>query len=425
MLEDYEPTVEISAEGMPQVRMWRGKPILRFQIACKPAGAQCNLGCTYCYYLSKKELLDQEPGKIMSDEVLEEFIRQNINEQNFKRASFLWRGGEPTLCGIDFFKKVVAFQKKHAPDEIKTENEIQTNGTLLDEEWCSFLKENNFRVILSIDGPSYIHDKFRTDSGGNGSLEKALKAAELLRKFDIRFSTYTYINRFSADYPVEIYRFLRDEVGSVLMNFIPVVELKDYETKSSACTSIEEMPPWDSNAARPGNEDSVVTQWSVDPDQWGSFLCSVFDEWYDNDIGKVNIFHFESIMYAAEGKKPPMCIFGPLCGKWMAVEADGNVYSCERFVYPDYSIGNIMQAKLKEILFSKEQHKFAYGKLRDLTSDCRDCRYLDWCYGECLKNRFIQSPTGKPGHNYLCRGYKKFFSYTEERVRTIKNRQKS
>jgi uncharacterized protein len=419
MLDDYEPTVEITNEGMPQVRLWQGKPVVRFQVWCKPAGADCNIDCSYCSYLSRKELLQQDPHPVMSDSVLEEYVKQNIFEQNYKKVVFLWHGGEPTLCGLDFFKKAVGFQKKYKPDYIKIENDLQTNGLLLDDEWCLFLKENDFMVSLSVDGPQLLHDHYRTDREGRGTFDRVVEAAKLLKKHGVKYKTLTIINRVTAKEPLKVYRFLRDEIGSTVMQFFPVVEPFGFEKQPPPGIKPENMPPIDSNGARPGNDESVVTDWSVDPDEFGSFLCSVFDEWYSHDIGKVFVYHIESVFYTASGMKSPMCILGPLCGRGMALEYDGSLYSCDHYVYPEYKLGNIMEKPICAQLFSKEQHKFGYGKIRDLTSECKDCRYLDWCYGECLKNRFILSPTGEPGHNYLCRGYKKFFGYTEERVRTL------
>jgi uncharacterized protein len=392
---------------------------VRYHVMCKPIGSACNLACTYCYYLSKKDLLAQAGDARISDDVLEAYVRQNIEGQTgAEEVVFSWQGGEPTLLGLDFFKKVVALEKKYARAGVRVENDLQTNGVLLDDEWCRFLKENNFLVGLSVDGPRRFHDKYRVDRAGNGSFDRVVGAARLLRERGVRFNTLTCVNRDNARDPLAVYRFLRDKLGAVTMQFIPIVEPKTFERTAPQRWLAEEMPMLGTTAALPGTADSFVTDWSVDPDDWGTFLKVIFDEWYKRDVGKTWIYLFESAVYTASGQYSPLCIFAPLCGKCLALEADGSLYSCDHYVYPEYRLGNILNKPIVELAFSKRQRAFANGK-QALTKLCQSCTFLKWCYGECCKNRFLRTPEGEPGHNYLCVGYKKFFNHVEGRVREL------
>ncbi len=395
------------------------EPTVRYHVMCKPIGSACNLACTYCYYLSKKDLLGQAGDARISDDVLEAYVRQNIEGQTgAEEVVFSWQGGEPTLLGLDFFKKVVALEKKYARAGVRVENDLQTNGVLLNDEWCRFLKENNFLVGLSVDGPRRFHDKYRVDRAGNGSFDRVVEAARLLREHGVRFNTLTCVNRDNAREPLAVYRFLRDKLGAVTMQFIPIVEPKGFERTAPQRWPAEEMPILGTAAALPGTADSFVTDWSVDPDDWGTFLKVIFDEWYKRDVGKAWIYLFESAVYTASGQYSPLCIFAPLCGKCLALEADGSLYSCDHYVYPEYRLGNIMTKPIVELAFSERQRGFANGK-QALTRLCQSCKFLKWCYGECCKNRFLRTPEGEPGHNYLCVGYKKFFNHVEGRVREL------
>jgi len=408
-----------AGEGPPTDVEFRREPAqVRFHVMCKPVGAACNLACAYCYYLSKKELLGQEGAPRISDRVLEEYVRQYIQGQtNAPEVVFSWQGGEPTLLGVDFFRNVVALQKRYAGG-VRVENDLQTNGTLLDDEWCRFLRENNFLVGLSVDGPGHLHDIYRKDKAGRGSHGRVCEGAEKLRRFGVRFNTLTAVNRVNAREPLLVYRFLRDRIGATQMQFIPIVEPKGFEATAPQLWPVEAMPTLGSPAARPGGADAAVTDWSVDADDWGTFLCAIFDEWYKRDVGRVWVYLFESAVYTAGGDYAPLCALAPVCGKCLALEHDGDLYACDHYVYPAYRLGNILEKPLAAQVFSPRQRDFAYGK-QQLTATCRKCRYLTWCYGECCKNRFLRTSDGEPGHNYLCAGYKKFFAHVESRVREL------
>lgn len=400
-------------------RMFRGKPVTRFHVMVKPIGPACNLNCDYCYYLSKQGLLDIKPGARISDELLENFVRQYIEQQNYKEIIFSWQGGEPTLLGLDFFEKVAELQKKYAPRHKRVENDLQTNGTLLDDEWCEFLASEGFLVGLSIDGPRELHDRYRKDAGGAGSFDRAMQSARLLRKHGVKFNTLSCVNRMTGQSPLEVYRCLRDEVGSDRMQFIPIVEPRMFRDTAPQHWPVESMPDLGSSAAKPGTQDSVVEDWCVDPDDWGDFLCAIFDEWNKKDKGNIYVHYFDAAIETWMGRVNPLCTLAPMCGKGLAMEQNGDVYACDHYVYPEYASGNIADKTLSEMAFSENQE--AFGKLKEggLPQYCRDCKYEFACYGECPKNRFIKTPRGEPGLNYLCSGWKKFFAHIDEPTRKI------
>lgn len=384
----------------------------------KPIGPQCNLDCTYCYYLSKENLLGTESRPI-STEMLEGFIRQYFEAHNSKEVVFSWQGGEPTLLGVDFFRKVVELQKKHAPRHVRVENDLQTNGTLLDDEWCKFLYEENFLVGLSIDGPKELHDAYRKNRGGNGSFDQVFRAVHLLKRHKINFATLSCVNRLTAKHPLKVYRFLRDEVGSKRMQFIPIVEPKVFRDTAPQHWNKEEMPKLGDPRARPGSPDSVVEDWCVDPDDWGTFLCTVFDEWHKKDLGKIYIHYFESCVETWMGHVSPLCTHGPMCGKGLALERDGSLYACDHYVYPEYRLGNIAEMPMDQMAYSAGQEHFGKMKEGALPELCRQCEYLFTCFGECPKNRFIKTPDGEPGLNYLCSGWKKFYAHIDQKIQDI------
>ena len=402
--------------------MYRGKPVVRMHAMVKPTGPICNLNCDYCYYLSKQHLLNKTNGWRMSDEVLESFIRQYIEDQNYQEVVFSWQGGEPTLLGLDFFKRVVALEKKYCPSHMRCENDLQTNGTLIDDEWCVFLKENNFLVGLSIDGPRELHDQYRKDTHGKGSFDHVYRASKLLRKHKVNFATLSCVNRLTAQHPLEVYRFLRDDVRSPRMQFIPIVEPKKFRTVAPQRWAPTDMPIMGSPAALPGTPDSVVEDWCVDPDDFGDFLCAIFDEWYKKDLGKVYVHYFEAAVEVWMGRVSPLCTQGPMCGKGVALEHDGTVYTCDHYVYPEYRLGNIMDQPLRDLVLAEEQEFFGTNKERTLPGYCRDCAYEFACFGECPKNRFIRSPYGEKGLNYLCSGWKRFFAHIDPYIQTIVRR---
>ncbi len=398
---------------------WRGKPITRFHAMAKPTGPVCNLNCSYCYYLSKEDLLEHEGTWRMSDEVLEAFIRQYIEGQNHERIIFSWQGGEPTLLGLDFFRRVIELQKKYCPPHKRCENDLQTNCTLLDDEWCAFLAENNFLVGLSIDGPRELHDRYRRDKQDRGTFDRVMRAAGLLHKHKVDFATLSCVNRETGQHPLEVYRFLRDEVGSTRMQFIPIVEPKVFRRTPPSMWSDESRPFVGSPQARPGGEGSVVEDWCVDPDDFGEFLCRIFDEWLAKDFGKVFVHYFESAVATWMGGVAPNCTQAPFCGKALAVEHDGSVYACDHYVYPIHRLGNVLEEPLHEMAYSPAQEAFGTDKERLLPQRCRNCTYLFACFGECPRNRFLRTPEGEPGLNYLCPGWRKFFRHIDRPVKRI------
>jgi uncharacterized protein len=403
----------------PTARHWRGKPLKRMHVMAKPTGSFCNLDCSYCYYLSKKELLGKPGQWRIADDVLETFIRQYFEGQNCKEVIFSWQGGEPTMLGLDFFKKVVGLEKKYCPPHVRCENDLQTNGTNLDGAWCEFLREHNFLVGLSIDGPKELHDHYRKDKSGRGSFDRVFGAAKLLRKYKVNFATLSCVNRLTAKRPLDVYRFLRDEVGSLRMQFIPVVEPVGFRQVAPWRWDTRLMPLMGSPHSRPGTAESVVEDWSVDPEDWGDFLCTIFDEWFRKDLGKIYVHYFEAAVETWMGHVSPLCTQSPMCGKGLALERDGSVYACDHFVYPEYRVGNIMDKPLAEMAYSESQEQFGEAKEGLLPAYCRSCVYEFACFGECPKNRFIKTPAGEPGLNYLCGGWKKFFSHIDEHIQRI------
>jgi uncharacterized protein len=381
----------------------------------KPVGSACNLDCTYCYYLSKEELLDQKTRRI-TDEVLERFIVDYIAAQDVREIPFTWHGGEPTLMGLPFFRKVVELQKKHTPEGRTISNDLQTNGTLLDEEWCAFLAESGFLVGLSIDGPRDLHDAYRPTKAKKSSFDLVVAAAKRLQAYGVTFSALTVVNRKNALHPLEVYRFLRDDLGARYMQFIPCVEPRQFETTAPGHLPPGQLAAAGSPRARPGHPMSIVTEWSVDPDDWGSFLTAVFDEWAAHDVGRVKINLFETMLAQMAGKPSQLCTSSPVCGKNVALEHDGRVYSCDHYVYPEYEIGRIGERPLAEMVFSLRQLEFGLDKHNSLPSECRSCRYLKLCWGECPRTRILRTREGEGNLSYLCSGWKHFYGHATARI---------
>lgn len=380
-----------------------------FHVVAKPIGSACNLNCAYCFYLHKQNLPDGPRAARMPDNVLERFVQQYIGGVTAPEVVFTWQGGEPTLLGLDFFRNVVALQRKHARPGQRIHNDLQTNGTLLDEDWCKFLKAHEFLVGLSIDGPKELHDRYRVTRGGEPTFERVMNAVRLLHRHKIPFNTLTCVHAGNVKHPIPVYRFLRSDVRSTHIQFTPVVEHRTFETSAPRTWDASKMPKEDEPAALPGHADSVVTEWSVDPDDWGAFLCKVFDRWRAHDVGKILVSQFETLVSQHLGLGSQLCIYNEMCGKAVAVENDGSIYSCDHYVYPEYRLGNIGDSQLVNQVLSRWQVKFGYAKSESLPAYCLGCPYLTDCWGECPKNRFIRTPGGDPGLNYLCRGYKKFF----------------
>lgn len=400
-------------------RYMADKSTVGFHVMIKPVGSACNLNCTYCFYLSKATLPNGPGLRNMSDETLELLIRSYIRDVTASDVVFTWQGGEPTLRGLDFFRKAVALQKKYAKPGQEILNDLQTNGTLIDEQWCRFLKKNDFLVGLSIDGPESLHDAFRKTKDGLPTFHKVLRAAGLLRRFGVPFNTLTSVNRMNAAYPLEVYRFLRKELGSTQIQFSPVVEPKGFELAAPRWKEGSHLPGKDESRARPGHAESIVTDWSVDPQDWGTFLCTVFDEWRDRDMGRVLVNQFETLVSQHMGLGPQMCVYGETCGKAVAVEHDGRVYSCDHFVYPQHEIGSIHENRLRDIVLFRGQVRFGYAKAETLPCYCLSCEYISDCRGECPKNRLLRTPEGEPGLNYLCSGLKSFYTHALPKVEGI------
>jgi uncharacterized protein len=391
----------------------------RFHVMAKPSGSTCNLDCEYCFYLSK-ETLPGGPGKgEMDDETLETFIRSYIDGVTGPEVVFSWQGGEPTLRGLDFFRRVVALQKKYAKSNQCIENDLQTNGVLINDEWAAFLKEHRFLVGLSIDGPRELHNKFRVNKGGAPTFDKVMAAAQRLRSFGVHFNTLTCVHRFNASRPLDVYRFLRRELDSTYIQFIPIIQKKGFETTAPQTWDTSSLPMLGSAGAQPDHPKSVVTDWSVDPMEYGYFLSRVFDEWRRKDFGKVLVSQIETLVAQHLGLPSQVCVSSEFCGKGVAVEHDGSVYACDHYVYPEYRLGTIGEKSLAEMVFSPTQVKFGYAKSESLPQHCRGCPYLTDCWGECPKNRLIRTPDGEPGLNYLCAGLRRFFKHALPEVERI------
>jgi len=372
------------------------KPIA-FHVMAKPTGSACNLNCDYCFFL-KKEKLYPESNFRMSDEVHEAYIKQLFEAHQVPQVTVAWQGGEPTLMGLDFFKHSVELQRKYSRPGVRIENTFQTNGLLLDEEWCRFFHENNFLIGLSIDGPRELHDTYRKDKGGHGTFDRVVEAVRLLQKHQVEFNILCTVNRKNADYPLEVYRFFRDELGAHYIQLIPIVE-RDNET-----------------GYQEGNK---VTDRSVQAVQWGQFLIKIFDEWVKRDVGKTFVLNFDGALAGWLNMAGTVCILGPTCGEGTALEHNGDLYSCDHFVEPNYYLGNIMNTPMIELVASDKQRQFGKDKGDTLPQFCRKCDFFFACHGECPKNRFIETPDGEPGLNYLCEGYKAFFKHTDHYMKIM------
>jgi uncharacterized protein len=347
----------------------------------------------------------------MTDETLERFVESYISGQEAEEISFIWQGGEPTLLGLDFFRRALELQAKYAPQGRRIMNDLQTNGTLLDDEWCAFLKENDFLVGLSIDGPREIHEAFRPTRNGQSSFDSVLQAAQILRRHGVPFNTLTVVNRQNAKRPLDVYRFLRDEVGSTRMQFLPCIEPRQFEKVAPGYEDAGTLPDSDSPRAKPDHPLSVVTEWSVDPDDWGGFLCSLLDEWLAKDQKLVRVNHFETVIEQIAGRPALQCTSSPHCGKNVTVEHDGRVYSCDHYVYPEYELGNVLKRSLSEMVFSLRQLEFGLNKRNTLPEECTQCRHLSLCWGDCPRTRLLRNRPGEGNLSYLCNGWKRFFDH--------------
>ena len=376
----------------------------------KPSGALCNMNCSYCFFLHKQNLISSR--FIMSENILERFVKNYLETQDSEVVTFTWQGGEPSLAGIDFFKKALFFQKKYCPPSKFIENDFQTNGLLLDDEWCRFLKDNNFLVGLSIDGPQNIHDKHRRDSKGSPTHSIVMKSLERLHHYEIPFNTLTAVTDEVSRNPLEVYRFLRDCADSKHIQFLPVVEPACFENTAPAYWDVSLLPSMKNENELSPDFSDFLTPWSVKPHNYGRFLCDIFDEWHINDIGNVYIYLFECLLGIWSGKSSFMCNFALECGTALALDHDGSIYFCDRFVYPDYRLGNIMESSLSDIISSYDNRTFA--KLKSAVPiECKRCKWVFTCRGDCPKNRFLKTSKGELGLNYLCQGLSLFFEHVD------------
>jgi len=392
-----------------------------FHVVAKPVGSLCNLDCTYCYYLHKDDLLPDRTPSVIADDLLEDFIRQYIAGQEIDEVVFNWHGGEPALLGLDFYRKVIDLQQRYAGTK-RIRNDFQTNGVLLDDQWCEFFKQHNFYVGLSIDGPQHLHDRFRVGKGGSPTFDQVYRTARLLRQHGVTFNAMAVVSSANAKHPAEVYHFLTEDLGCQRIQWLPCSEPKDYCSVAPGHWDTARMPIVGTPAARPGHPDSVVTEWSVDPDDWGEFLCRTFELWFKNDLGRVFVNWFETAVGLWMNEPAQMCNLAPVCGRsLLAIEKDGSLYSCERMVYPEYRLGNLRDKdfRLADVVYSERQREFGMNKRNSLTDECKRCPYLFACHGECPKNRFVKSPDGQPRHNYLCPGLKRFFEYADPYLRQL------
>ena len=380
-----------------------------FHVMAKPAGPRCNLACQYCFYLEKEQLFPEAPLAAMSAGVLESYIRQYIESQEAPEVTFAWQGGEPTLMGLDFFRRAVELQQQHANGKRVT-NTFQTNGILIDDEWAAFLAEQGILVGLSIDGPAELHDARRRDKGGRGTFDRVMRGMECLRRHEVEFNTLTCVHRANADHPKEVYRFLRGH-GSGYLQFIPVVERAAAAPRADGLTLV-----------RPGDSpEAAVTPWSVLPEQYGRFLMGVFDEWVRKDVGRTFVQLFDVSLEAWMGMSPSLCLFRETCGEAMALEHNGDLYSCDHYVYPENLLGNILETPITALAASEQQQLFGEAKRDALPRCCRECPVLFACAGECPKHRFARTANGEAGLSYLCPAYKKFFKHVDAPMQFMAN----
>ncbi|MFH1007628.1 MAG: anaerobic sulfatase maturase [Candidatus Latescibacterota bacterium] len=363
----------------------------------KPRGPLCNLDCAYCYYLSKERLYPGSPFR-MSDSVLEAFTRQYIEAQSVPEVTFAWQGGEPTLMGVDFYAGALALQKKYGRPGMRISNTLQTNGTLLDDTWCRFFRENDFLIGISLDGPRAVHDAYRVDKAGRPTFDRVMAGVALLRKHGVKFNILTTVHTASVGHPLSVYQFLRDEVGGSFLQFIPIVGR---------------------NAQRGVPQGGCVTARSVTGRQYGDFLIAVFEEWAQEDVGRVFVQLFDVALAAWVGQRPGLCQFEETCGNALVLEHNGDLYSCDHFVEPDCRLGNIEKTPLVEMVASERQQRFGRDKQDTLPRSCRDCAVHFVCRGGCPKNRTGRTLDGAIGTNILCEGYRAFFEHVDRPMRMM------
>ena len=404
----------VGTEAASRAALGKQRPSY-FHVLAKPTGAVCNLDCTYCFYLSKQSLYPESKFR-MHDDLLEIYIRQLLESQP-ERVQIAWQGGEPTLMGLPFFERVIALVEKcHRPGQ-NVEHSIQTNGTRLDNSWGSFFKQHGFLVGLSVDGPRELHDKYRVDKGGKGTFDQVMRGWVVLRKHAVETNVLCTLHAGNADHALEVYRFFRDEMSAVFMQFIPIVERVNADLIPIANLG------WGTHSGKDRplytQTGEQVTGRSVRPEQLGRFYISIFDEWVRRDIGRVYVQLFDTTLGAHVGQYS-LCVFSPTCGGAVALEHTGDLYSCDHYVEPKYLLGNIRQTHMADLVGSAQQRGFGEHKRDALPRYCRECSVRFACNGGCPKDRFLSTPDGEAGLNYLCAGYKIFFEHVDRPMRLMK-----
>lgn len=366
-------------------------------VMLKPAGAHCNLACKYCYYLEKNKLYPTAQRHLMSDEMLEQFTREYIEAQTMNQVLFTWHGGEPLLRSIDFYRKALSLQQKYAGGR-RIDNVIQTNGTLLTDEWCEFFAQNHWLVGISIDGPQPDHDHYRLTAAGKPSWKKVMQGIKLLKKHGVEWNAMAVVNAYNANHPLEFYRFFKEN-GCQFLQFTPIVErLTRHEDGRTLASLVDK-------------DEISLSEASVAPEQWGYFLCAIFDEWVRKDVGKIFVEIFDCTLANWMGISPGICAYSKECGHAGVMEHNGDVYSCDHFVFPEYKLGNIRDHSLIDMLYGEQQQEFSRLKHSSLPRQCKECDMEFACHGECPKNRFMKDKYGDSGLNYLCPGYYHYYQH--------------
>lgn len=366
-------------------------------VMLKPAGAHCNLACKYCYYLEKNKLYPTAQRHLMSDEMLEQFTREYIEAQTMNQVLFTWHGGEPLLRSIDFYRKALSLQQKYAGGK-RIDNVIQTNGTLLTDEWCEFFAQNHWLVGISIDGPQPDHDHYRLTAAGKPSWKKVMQGIKLLKKHGVEWNAMTVVNAYNANHPLEFYRFFKEN-GCQFLQFTPIVERLTRHEDGRTLASLADK------------DEISLSEASVAPEQWGYFLCAIFDEWVRKDVGKIFVEIFDCTLANWMGISPGICAYSKECGHAGVMEHNGDVYSCDHFVFPEYKLGNIRDHSLIDMLYGEQQQEFSRLKHSSLPRQCKECDMEFACHGECPKNRFMKDKYGDSGLNYLCPGYYHYYQH--------------
>lgn len=366
-------------------------------VMLKPAGAHCNLACKYCYYLEKNKLYPTAQRHLMSDEMLEQFTREYIEAQTMNQVLFTWHGGEPLLRSIDFYRKALSLQQKYAGGR-RIDNVIQTNGTLLTDEWCEFFAQNHWLVGISIDGPQPDHDHYRLTAAGKPSWKKVMQGIKLLKKHGVEWNAMAVVNAYNANHPLEFYRFFKEN-GCQFLQFTPIVERLTRHEDGRTLASLADK------------NEIPLSEASVAPEQWGYFLCAIFDEWVRKDVGKIFVEIFDCTLANWMGISPGICAYSKECGHAGVMEHNGDVYSCDHFVFPEYKLGNIRDHSLIDMLYGEQQQEFSRLKHSSLPRQCKECDMEFACHGECPKNRFMKDKYGDSGLNYLCPGYYHYYQH--------------